>query len=73
MTDESGSENPNPEVIIISDPKLYETLFNIVQDAQAAGSVVQIITIWPASSDGGPLAAQMARMTDCKPSGQCPK
>lgn len=55
-----------------SDPKLYELIFNLVQEAQAAGSVVQIITIWPATEEGkspGPGP----RPTKCAPTGACPK
>lgn len=56
----------------IGDPRLYETIFNIVQEAQAAGSVVQIITIWPTTdeSNGG---AGVVRPTKCAPTGACPK
>lgn len=55
-----------------NDPKLYELIFNIVQEAQAAGSVVQIVTIWPATGEsdkGGPIA----KPTKCAPTGACPK
>ncbi len=38
---------------------LHETIFKIVQDAQAAGSVIQIITIWPPASADGKTAPEM--------------
>lgn len=44
---------------------LHETIFKIVQEAQAAGSVIQIITIWPpAASDGRP---SQVMPDDCSP------
>ncbi len=62
----------NPEIRVITDQRLYETIFNIVQEAQAAGSVVQIITIWPSVGDGV-LGGGPIKPMDCKPSGACPK
>jgi hypothetical protein len=56
----------------LADANYYEALYQIVQDAQAAGSVVQIVTIWPSplvSSAG----AGVVKPLDCKPSGACPK
>lgn len=70
------AENSDPEEarivpLVGSDTRLHEMLFSIVQEAQAAGSVVQIITIWPAeegSKPGGPI-----HPTKCAPTGACPK
>lgn len=53
------------------DPRLYELLFNAVQEAHAAGCVVQIVTIWPPtepSNGAGPI-----HPTKCGPTGACPK
>jgi hypothetical protein len=44
---------------------LYDTILRIVQDAQAAGSVVQIITIWPPGSGEG--AAPQVMFASCDP------
>ena len=52
---------------------LYEFMNNIIQDAQASGSIVQIITIFPEMSmeenDDGTVAVR-----GCKPKAvHCPK
>jgi hypothetical protein len=70
MDDDEAEKKP--AIQVITDPLLYETLFNIVQEAQAAGSVVQVITIWPSASDGL-LGGGAIKPMDCAPSGACPK
>jgi len=61
----------NALVANAGDPHLYELLFNLVQEAQAAGCVVQIVTIWPAT---GPTDKEsVVHPTKCRPSGACPK
>lgn len=70
--DTNDSELSKTLVAVGTDPRLYELLFNMVQEAQAAGSVVQIVTIWPATGApdrGGPVI----HPTKCAPSGACPK
>lgn len=56
----------------LADASYYEALYQIIQDAQAAGSVVQIVTIWP-STLGDEGGAGVVKPKDCKPSGACPK
>lgn len=56
----------------VGDSRLYEAIFNIVQEAQAAGSVVQIITIWPATGEND-SGDGIVRPTKCGPTGACPK
>lgn len=69
---ERGLEMTEQAMIIDgADPKLLELIYNIVQDAQASGSVVQIITIWPTSS---PLGDGESMPKGCKPKDErCPK
>lgn len=67
----TASSDSAGRTILITDPTYYETLYQIVQDAQAAGSVVQIVTIFPISVGG--LAPGDAVPMDCMPSGKCPK
>lgn len=55
----------------LGDETYYQALFQIIQDAQAAGSVVQIVTIWPAQSTENRPGE--VKPMDCKPSGNCPK
>ncbi|MDE1463976.1 hypothetical protein [Spartinivicinus poritis] len=68
--------NPNVDTTIkvggASDTNYYEALYQIIQDAQAAGSVVQIVTIWP-STGYDESAFQKVMADDCQPSGSCPK
>ena len=67
-----GKDTSVRQINGVSDTSYYEALYQIIQDAQAAGSVVQIVTIWPSSqvsSDG----ATVLKPLDCKPSGACPK
>jgi hypothetical protein len=42
-----AGENEEAKVIVVSDPKLYEYLYSVIQDAQASGAVVHIVTILP--------------------------
>lgn len=61
-------------VSVAGDENYYEALYQIIQDAQAAGSVVQIVTIWPnTQADGEQSDGIRTESTDCKPSGACPK
>lgn len=65
-------DNPSVTTIFQSYPDLFEYLHNLVQDAQASGAVVQIITILPpqvkiTGEDG-------TQIYGCKPlSVSCPK
>ncbi len=72
MAEETSDSELSSFVARVGDSHLYETIFNIVQEAQAAGSIVQIITIWPATGDMGRTDA-VIRPTKCAPSGACPK
>jgi hypothetical protein len=50
--------------------EVYEFLHNVIQDAQASGSVVNIITIIPSQTDDGDGGSTKG----CKPgSDRCPK
>lgn len=72
MGEETNDNNEfKSHVLSVSDPRLYELLFTILQDAQAAGSVVQIITIWPSSA--GVARDGVVHPTKCSPTGVCPK
>jgi hypothetical protein len=73
MAEESNdSESLSIMIENSKDPQLYETIFNIVQEAQAAGSVVQIITIWPAQGESNG-SKNVVHPTKCAPTGACPK
>ena len=51
--------------------ELYEFLHNVIQDAQASGSIVNIITIIPTQADAG---AESLAQVQCKPKADtCPK
>ncbi|MEW8628244.1 MAG: hypothetical protein AB2551_21040 [Candidatus Thiodiazotropha sp.] len=52
---------------------LYEFMNNIIQDAQASGSIVQIITIFPETTMEGSSDASV-EVKGCKPKAvHCPK
>lgn len=79
MTNENTTPPPPPSgeqpeglhsIRVIADPRYYEALLQIVQDAQASGSVVQIVTIFPSAST---RVSDLATSLDCMPSGACPK
>lgn len=69
--DSLASSDSASRAILITDPTYYEALYQIVQDAQAAGSVVQIVTIFPVSVSSLPPGDAIPM--DCMPSGKCPK
>ena len=53
-------------------PEMAEHLHNVIQDAQAAGAIVQIITIFPAS--GWMAEGDVAANKSCNPKDTvCPK
>lgn len=70
--DKNDSELSKTLVAVDTDPRLYELLFNVVQEAQAAGSVVQIVTIWPATG-ASDRSGSVIHPTKCGPTGACPK
>ena len=73
MPEDPETDQVGSEIRVTSDPLIYETIFNIVQDAQAAGSVVQLITIWPPSSSTDP-GGGTADIKSCNPKDTiCPK
>lgn len=55
-----------------TDPQLYEHLYNVIQEAQAMGSIVHIVTILPPPS--GDKSGLVATVQGCKPGDAiCPK
>jgi len=72
---ENSATTETPSVLQVNglaDASYYEALYQIIQDAQAAGSVIQIVTIWPTTlgDEGG---GGVVKPMDCQPSGACPK
>lgn len=67
-----ANENSLVQVKGLGDANYYEALYQIIQDAQVAGSVVQIVTIWP-PAQGGEGGTGVIKPLDCRPSGACPK
>lgn len=58
---------------VISDPKVYELLYNIVMEAHASGAVVLITAILPPTSSSTEGEVGTSSSTCDPKSGICPK